>query len=326
MALAPAVVAAPEGDIVFLGKYAAEVVPEQSRSISLPEQGIVTDLVDPKGRLAKDTVVARVNADQIALKEQETELAILRERVAKKDEIRKLEKQKAELQFYSSLPPEQRKYQTKPGDFEPTAEALSDLDERIALARRELTCGEERKRQDFQKTLDTFVVRMPYDGRLQYHFSLPEEKGAPVKLDVGQPFISVCNDSAFYVTMTIPQTEITQLPPEKLSIEIVLPENKTLRGTFSRRRVEQANSGTKLVYFFKIPKEDDELAYSMLGSNPTARLYFAGGDDVSLVSKQELALDPRAKEAAEWAELAAMVYPDCTVVVVAEDAVVLRKK
>lgn len=322
----PAVAAAPEGDTVFLGKYGAEIVPEQTRSIALPEQGVVTDLVDATGRIAKDTVIARVNADQIALKEQETEIAILRDRVSKKDEIRKLEKQKAELQFYSSLPQEQRKYQTKPGDAEPTAEALADLDERIALARRELTCGEERKRQEFQKTIDTYVVRMPYDGRLQYHFSLPEEKGASVELDVGQQFISVCNDAAFYITMTIPQTDITQLPPEKLSVEIALPENKTLRGTFARRRVEQANNGTKLVYFFKVPKEDDELAYSMLGSRPTARLYFSGGGGVSLVSKQELGLDPRAKDVAEWAELAAMVYPDCTVVVVAEDAVVLRRK
>ena len=320
------ILAAPEGDTVFLGKYGAEIVPEQMRSITLPEQGVVTDLVDASGRITKDTVVARVNADQIALKEQETEISILRERVSKKDEIRKLEKQKAELQFYSSLPQEQRKYQTKPGDAEPTAEALADLDERIALARRELTCGEERKRQDFQKTIDTFVVRMPYNGRLQYHFSLPEEQGAPVKLDVGQPFISVCNDAAFYITMPIPQTEITQLPAEKLSVEIALPENKTLRGMFARRRVEQSSGGTKLVYFFRIPKEDDELAYSMLGSSPTARLFFSGGSGVSLVGKKELALDPRAKDATEWAELAAMVYPDCTVVVVAEDAVVLRKK
>ncbi len=319
---------AAEGQGVFLGKYGAEIVPEQARSISLPEQGVVTHLVDAKERVVKDTVIARVNADQIALKEQETEIAILRDRVSKNDEIRKLEKQKAELQFYASLPKEQRKYQTKPGDVEPTAEALADLEERIDLARRELKAGEERKRMDFQKMLDSYIVKMPFDGRLQYHFTMPEDPSLPVELEMGAPFITVCNDAAFYISLPISQTEVTQLPGERLSVEIALPEGKILRGSYARRRVEQSGGGkgTTLVYYFRIPREDDDLAYSMLGSSPMARLFYHGGEDVSLVSKRELGLDPRAKDANEWAELAAEVYPDWQVVVVAEDSVVLRKK
>lgn len=317
-----------EESAVLLGKYRAEIVPEQVRSITLPEQGVVTGLVPEKGRLAKGTVIARVNADQIELKQQETENSILRDRVAKKDEIRKFEKQRSELEFYSSLPSEQRKYATKPGDFEPTAQALADLDERIALAERELKSGEERKRMDFQKMMDTFIVKMPFDGRLQYHFTLPEDLSTPVELDLGKPFITVCNDAAFYIAVSIAQTEITQLPPENLSVEIALPEGKALCGAYARRRVEPSNGnqGAILTYFFKIPQEDSDLAYSMIGSTPAAKVWYRGSSGVILVDKKRLALDPRARNTTEWSELAELVYPDCSVIVVAEDLIILRKK
>lgn len=324
----PLAAGAQEEGTVLLGKYRAEIVPEQVRTISLPEQGVVTGLVSHRGRIAKGTVIARVNADQIELKQQEMENSILRERVQKKDEIRKLEKQRSELEFYSSLPSEQRKYATRPGEYEPTAQALADLDERINLTRRELASGEERKRMDFRKMMDSFIVKMPYDGRLQYHFTVPEDLSTPVELEMGKPFITVCNDAAFYIAIGIAQSEITQLPGSNLSVEIALPEGKKLCGTYARRRVEQGSGsqGAVLTYYFKIPEQDADLAYSMLGSMPMAKLWYRGSEDVILVNKKQLALDPRARDAVEWGELAAVVYPDCHVIVVADDYIILRKK
>lgn len=328
-AFLPAVVAAAEEGTVLLGKYKADIVPEQARSISLPEQGVVTGLVSDKGRIARGTVIARVNADQIELKRQEMENAILRERVQKNDEIRKFEKQRSELEFYRDLPnDDHRRYAPRPGDVEPTAQALADLEDRIALAKRELKSGEERKRMDFQKMLDSYVVKMPFDGRLQYHFTLPEDPSTPVELEVGKPFITVCNDAAFYIALGIAQSEITQLPGENLSVEISLPEGKKLRGAFARRRVEQGSGGKSavLTYYFKIPEEDADLAYSLIGSSSMAKLYYRGPSDVMLVNKKQLALDPRAHDALEWSELAEIVHPDCRVIVVADDYVIMRKK
>lgn len=313
---------------ILLGEFPAEITPEQARVIPLKETGKVTELIDISGRIPRDTVIACVNREEIEQKERETELELIRDAIGKKDEIRKLEDQKAELKFYLNLPPSQRKYETTVADKKLTRESLKDLDERIDLARREQVSTEKRKRMDFAKLRDSYIIRMPYDGRVQYHFTLPEDPAQPLELESGQPFITVCNDSAFYINIALSQSEMTQLPPEKMHVQLSLSEGKSLSGIFAHRRVETDRSGrgSRLIYSFRVPRNDHDLAYSLVSSKCIAKVYYEMDGEMLRISKNELNLHPMAVRATSWSHLAETVYPDYVVVVVAANAVILRKK
>lgn len=313
---------------ILLGEFPAEITPEQARVIPLKETGKVTELIDISGRIPRDTIIACVNRDEIEQKERETELELLRNAVSKKDEIRKLEEQKAELKFYLSLPPSQRKYETTISDKSTTKKSLEDLEERIDLTRQEQIITDKKKRMEFAKLRDQYIIRMPYDGRVQYHFTIPEDPEQPLELESGQPFITVCNDSAFYINIALSQSEMTQLPPEKLHVTLSLSEGKSLSGNFAHRRVEADRSGrgSRLIYSFRVPQKDHNLAYSLISSKCIAKVYYEIDGEMLRISKNELNLNPMALRATSWSQLAESVYPDYVVVVVAADAVILRKK
>lgn len=317
-----------EADGVLLGDYPAEIVPEQARIFSAKETGRITELIDVSGRIPRDTIIACLNREEIDQKQREIEIELIRDSLTKRDEIQKLEEQKAELKFYLSLPLAQRKYETQPGDEPPTEETLKEIDERIDLARREKESTEKRKKMDFDKLRDSYIIRMPFNGRVQYNFTIPEDPDAPLEIEAGQSFITVCDDSAFYITLALGQTEMTQLPPEKMSVTVALSEGKTLSGVFSHRRVEPDRSGrnTQLMYSFRIPVQDHELAYSLISSKCMAQLFYAVDGETLVVKKDELNLSPRAAAAQSWGRLAEEVYPEYVVVVVAADSIVMRKK
>lgn len=315
-------------DEILLGEFPAEITPEQARVIPLKETGPVTELIDVSGRIPRDTIIACVNREEIEQKERETELKLLRDAVSKKDDIRKLEEQKAELKFYLSLPLSQRKYETTVSDKKLTKESLKDLEERINLAQRELVSSEKREQMNLKKLRDQYIIRMPFDGRVQYHFTLPEDPNQPLELEGGQPFITVCNDSAFYINIALSQSDMTQLPAEKMHVRVSLSEGKSLSGVFAHRRVETDRSGsnTRLIYSFRVPQNDHDLAYSLVSSKCIAKVYYEVDGEILRVPKNELTLNPMALRATSWSQLAETVYPDYVVVVVAADAVILRKK
>lgn len=317
---------------VDLGLYAAKIVPEQVAVVNLPERGTVTDRAADDSHLKKGDVIAILNKEETAQEEEELELSIRRERLNNRDEIRKLEQQRKRIRFYLDLSKEERKYATDLVDEtreEPTEEGLRDVNDRIDLLKRELESLERRKRSEFSRKHDQLTLRMPFDGRLQYNVSLPEDPAAPYE-HTGtnvQNFATVCDDSAFYVTVSISNAELSTLKDEAFSAELSLPEGRSITAPFSHRRVERSPSGTDmLVYYFRLPEDFYDEAFRMLGSNARARLIYEAGDGALRLSKTALSTLPEAETCSSWEELIERVRPDWCILLITEREIILRKR
>ncbi len=313
---------------VTIGTYPAKIVPEQVAVLTLAERGVVTDLADPGARLEQGAVVAIVNKEKLEQEREDLELQLARERISKKDEIRKLEAEKRRIQFYLNLTESERKYAS---DFAaadgavPSHESLADVAERMELLQRELNTMERRKRAEWEAKNEKNTLKMPFTGRLQYNITLPQDKSKPFEnTGMLQTFATVCDDSAYYITLGINRSELTQLPPENFCAEVKLPANRRLVGTFAFHRVERANSGgDMLVYFFKLAAADHATAHAMLGSNARATLKYEAGEGVKRVSKAELAAHPQAAQCENWEELVAAARPGYHIVIIAERDIII---
>lgn len=319
--------AAWAGESIFVGQYPSKIVPKQIQLLNLPEKSIISDISAP-GRLAKDAVIARLNAEKIAEEKVDLELKILRDRITKTDALRDLEKKQRELKFYVSLSAKEREFETTiyKADDIPPEQAIKDLDARIDLAQKELERAEYTMRKDFAEKEKNSVLIMPFAGRLQYHVTLPDDTSVPFECIPVQQFATLCDDSAFYITIGITQTDLTQLPAEQFSVTIDLPAGKQLKGCYEYRRVERNGNLDMLVYYFRIPQADAETAFDMLGTTGKAKLYFESSGSIQRVSKAELSMNPHAENAEDWADLIKMVYPDHHILLEADKDVLIIPK
>ncbi len=311
---------------VVVGKFSAKIVPERVGVLNLPDRGTVTDLVDATDRLKAGTVVAVLNKERTETEREDMELQIARERINKKDEVQKLRAQRRKVSFYTSLSPSERRYNTDfKGEEPPTPETLSDIDERISLLERELATMERRKRMEFDRKHEPLTLRMPFDGRLQYHITLPEDLSQPLEYaENSRVFATVCDDSAFYITLNVGDSDLSLLKEQNFSTTVTLPGGEKMHGTYSHRRVERANhGGDMLVYFFKVPADMHETAYNMLGSNTNAILTYEAGDDVIHISKAELVARPEAASAENWEELINITHPGYGILLVGQRELIL---
>ncbi len=314
---------------VLVAKLPAKIVPEQLSVLTLPDRGIITDLV-PEGHVAAGTIIAVEDKERMEQEREDMEFALTKERLNTKDELRKLLQQREKLVFYLSLTTEERKFAAEAIQGEQEGdpqESLADIDERIALVKRELNTMEKRKRDEFVRSHEKQTLRMPFNGRLQYNITLPEDITKPFEI-VGmvQSFATVCDDSSYYVTISISNSDLSLLSEKKFSVRVPLPEGRELTGQYAFRRVERASTGGDvLIYFFRLPKEDHETAYGMLGSNTTAELFFEVDGQVERISKAQLAAHPLAPECESWEDLIARVYPGSVVVIVADRDIVIRR-
>lgn len=313
---------------VSIGTYPAKIVPEQVAVLTLAERGLVTDLADDSARLEQGSIIAIVNKVKLEHEREDMELQLARERITKKDELRKLEAEKHRIRFYLNLTEQERKFASDlvAGEAEPpTSASLADLDERMDLLRRELNTIERRKRAEWEAKREANTLKMPFTGRLQYNVTLPQGQDKTFEnTGMVQSFATACDDSAYYITLNISRSELTQLPTEKFHAEVKLPAKRTLVGHYAFRRVERAPSGgDMLVYFFRLPEQDHETAHSMLGSNARAVLYYDAGEDAMRVSKAALAAHPQASRCESWEELVSVAHPGYRIEIIAERDIIL---
>ena len=309
----------------------AKIVPEQAATLHL-ENGVVSHLADASQRQPAGAVVAVLNEERTAQEREELELKIARESMRLRDELRKLEVQRQKVQFYLNLSPRERRYAKGMGadDLPPTPESLRDIDERISLLKREQESSPRLMKQDFERNHAKLTLKMPFAGRLQYNFPVPEDLSRPfeyVSLP-GRQFAAVCDDSAFYITVALTRPELINLPEENFSVSVSLPEGKQLCGTFAYRKLEQntGGRGDMLVYYFKVPEADRETAFNLLGSNAQARLDFEAGAHAQKVSKLELVARPDAAECENWEQLVQRLYPDHVLILVGERNIIIRPR
>lgn len=320
-------------EVVVVGKFSAKIVPEQVANLSFNGKGSVTDLLkDTSKRIEKDTIVGVLDKEKTEEAREDLELQLERERFSKQDEIRKHINEREKLAFYLKLSERERAYakDVRPEEGkEVSQEALRDINRRIELAERELNTMERRKRAEFEAKHAPNTLRMPFTGRLQYNFSLPENLDEPFEYTNlgGRAFATVCDDSAFYITVNINDTDLTLLPEHQFSAYIALPGGKRLPGTYSFRRVERgSSSGDILAYFFKVNPEDHEMAYNMLGSSASAWLVYTPEEGVEMVKKIDLLQHPAAPECEDWKQLVALAYPGYVIVLTTERHILIRKQ
>ena len=169
---------------------------------------------------------------------------------------------------------------------------------------------------------------MPFDGKLQYQFSIPPDHSVALYMDAASPIATVCDDSSYYLTISISDPDLTNLPPESLSLSVPLGDGSALKGEFAFKRVEKnvSGGGELLAYFFRLPRQEHARAHSMLGSNCTARLYYMPQGEVFHLNKVRLASLPEGKKCSSWQELLEKVHPDLELVVNGETELIVRKK
>lgn len=215
-------------DACFIKTFRAKIVPERLRSFVMPADGVVSNWIPADGRVQKDTIIATVNEDEIELERKELEVKILKDRIAKEEELSKLEKQLEEIEFYSSLSREERQYASK--QAEGGERAIRALKDKIELSKRELSLVEDKPRLDFRKKEEKYILRMPFDGKLQYQFSIPPDNSVALYMDAASPIATVCDDSSYYLTISISDPDLTNLPPESLSLSVPLGDGSALKG------------------------------------------------------------------------------------------------
>lgn len=315
---------------ITVGKYPAKIVPEQISEITLPENGIITDLADETQHQQAEAVIAIINKEQTAEDRENLELKIARERISLQDDMRKLQAQRRQVVFYLSLSKEERRYNTdyKGDSNPPTQESLKDIDERIALLQKEIDTLERRHTKEFDRKHNPLTLRMPFNGRLQYNVILPENRTKPFRLPEvgGRSFATVCDDSAFYITIALAEGSNSLLKPESFSVSISLPEGQKLNGQFAFRRVERQGNSDLLAYYFRVQPADHDKAYSMLGGKYTATLHFETGSEVTRVSKATLATHPQAEQCSDWEELVKLAYPEHHIIIIGARDIILRPK
>lgn len=172
----------------YINVFRAKVVPERIRSFSMPADGIVSNWIPADGRVRRDTIIATVNEDEIEMERRELEVKILKDRIAKEEELSELEKQLEEMKFYSSLSREERQYASKQPEGGQRAE--KSLKDKIELTKKELAMVGDKARLDFSKKEEKYILKMPFDGKLQYQFSFPRDNSVSLYLDGGgQPLL-----------------------------------------------------------------------------------------------------------------------------------------
>lgn len=332
--LAATALAHLHAEVAVIGKYQAKITPEQVTHLTFQTHGNVTDLVrsDSK-RIEKDTIIGILDKEKTEEAREDMELQLARERLTKQDEIRKLEQQRSQLSFYLKLPESERIYaqdvKTALDVDAISPDALKDIDERIDLLRREMSTMERRKRSEFDAKYEKNTLRMPFTGRLQYNVPLPEnpEEALDYTQNItGQPFATVCDDSAFYIAISISNTDLILLPEERFSVYIDLPAGRRLSGTFAYRRVEKGAGTDLLAYFFKIDPSEHDTAFNMLGSNAMATLVYSAEEGIERIPKIQLLAHPSAPDCEDWKQLVSIAYPGHVIVIVTERDILIRKK
>lgn len=318
---------AVSGKACYINVFRAKIVPERIRSFSMPADGTVGNWIPDEGRIRKDTIIATVNEDEIEMERRDLEVKILKDRIAKEDELAKLEKQLDEIRHYSSAySAEEREYASKKPETD--ERVVKSVKDRIELTKKELALVEDKPRLDFRKKEEKYILRMPFEGKLQYQFSFPRDNSVSLYLEAGSAIATVCDDSAYYITVSITDPDLTRLAPEALSLAVPMSDGSSLQGTFAFKRVEKSTSGSgdMLAYFFRLSPKDHERAHAMLGSNCMARLYYSPAEEVFYINRIRLASRPEGKNCSSWQELLEKVHPELELIVSGEKELIVRKK
>lgn len=291
----------------YITRLPACVVPEKVVTLQSPERGDAL-ILHTGERAAKGEVLVRVNPKEIALAEREFELENHRDQTLAQEEILALQRQKEELSFVLNLPEEQRTYVQGKVKNKGDKRILALLDEKIQLRQEALALEQEKKRAVFEQKVAQAELRMPFDGRIQFHIPLPPHEDELVQLPGNVPILTVADDSSLYIAVALSDSELVNLPAEQLQLRLTGNDANPLNAVWHHRAVEKAERTQTLVYYFLVPAADKERMWALLGAHLIAELYFEG-ENVTYIRKDDLAASAGETVYETWQDLVDARYP-----------------
>lgn len=304
----------------YVSQHRAKVVPNKIYAFAMPEAGTLDGFLRGREHAKKGELIGRINRERMDAEALGTELRIGASKLAKKKEILDLVRQKEELEFFRQLSAEERSFLGKK-DVQADARAVALLAEQIALAEREMCAAEKQAREDFERKRELYDLRMPFDGRVQYHFSLPEAPEEVLKLASGTLIATIADDSAYFVALNLSHPDLMRLPAKSLRVKLGLGGNETLEAEYSHKRIEKNGNSEALVYFFRVPENAKKRAHDLLGANCVARLFFASESALTILNKADLVRGDSETPFASWEELIAATFPQAKIAFIGETSI-----
>ncbi len=311
---------------LYVSRHAAKILPHRIVTIPSPENGELKILSFGKGRINADTDLAILNESVFLLEEKEMELNIRRLRHELNKNILALNKQKEELNFIKEQPQTNRGFMEQRLKVEPDEKVLASLDEEIHLLEEKARLDEDRLRQGIEKKRKACVLTMPFSGMLQYHIPLPEKEGEIMPITASTPIATVIDDSVFYVVINAADPSWSKMEHKRLLLSVNLGNGEKIKARWHSKKVDKGNQGETLYYYFQLPAEHNDKAFSLLGANIIAELYYEAENDWLYESKSALALEAGSTQINTWEELVTRLRPGYHIVFIGETHLCLKKK
>lgn len=304
----------------YVSQHRAKVVPNRIFAFAMPEAGTLDGFLRGREHAKRGELIGRINRERMDAEALSVELRIGASRLTKKKEILALVRQKEELEFLRNLSAEERSFVGKK-DVQADERAVALLAEQIELAEREMAAAEKQSREEFERKRELYDLKMPFDGRVQYHFSLPENPEEVLKLASGTPIATIADDSDYFVALNLTHPDLMRLPAKSLRVKLALGGNETLEAEYSHKRIEKNGNSEALVYFFRVPEKSRERAYELLGANCVARLFFKSETALTVLNKADLVRGDSETPFASWEELIAATFPQTKIVFIGETSI-----
>ena len=261
-----------------------------------------------EGKVKKGTLLVRINPDELALDEQELQQQIERNNLTAETEILQLLRQKEELQFISKLPPQRRVYVEQHVKADVDDRAISLLERKIAACRNSAQLSNQRLQKIFDKKRSLREIRMPFDGRIQYHLTIPEDDGLAL-VSSNAPIVTIADDSILYIVVSITDPALSRLDAKRLSVLLDIGNARTLTAPWSHGKIQKGDRGEGLVYYFTIPADMHNRAWPLVGANLVAHLHYQAEEGAIYESKANLALEAGTERYESWEELLQALRP-----------------
>lgn len=307
----------------YVLRLGAKVTPERVATVTAEEAGEVEVCWRGGDRPQKGALLARVNPEALEMERLEMELQVRQGRLEAEAELLQLTRQREEMEFIASLPEGKRFYVAAQAKTGADARALEALERKRALVEERAALQERKLRELFAKKEAVRDLRMPFDGRVQFHVPLPRE-GERALVAAGAPVLTVADDSALYVAVVMADPALAQLEPERLSVRVATADGGRLEAHWAHRRVEKSGQNEALAYYFRVPEAEGERAWGLLGANVTAELWYEGEEGWRCEEKAALAREAGERPFESWEELAAALRPGWSIVFSGETHLCLR--
>ena len=313
------------GESYYISRYATAVVPERMVTVPIMEPGLIEIHHRGSGQITKGTLLLKVNARELELEEAELKNQQRQNTAIANEALLQLRRRREELEFIMAQPAERRQFIESRIKHKADKEALNILNEKIAIQEASLKITNDKLQQAFDKRCETRIIRMPFDGKVQYHIVLGEEQEQLIT-QTG-PLLTAVDDKALYAAITPEDAEIINLPVEKLELQLESGQGNRLCARWHHKKVERRNNREVLVYYFKLEPQDYETAWGMIGANSIAELFYQENTSDSLLyePKSKLAEEAGTTPFETWEELITALRPGYRILFTGETHLCLCK-